>query len=150
VTETLLASIPIGPVVAGEIYTLALYGDLTNNSGASVNYTFRLRLAGVAGTLIVATAALAQAASANPHPWFAEIQILPVTPASANDFTASLKIGAAVTPVTTMGAPSELIAVNPSALALNVATSLTWTVQLGTANANANARLMGAALRKGI
>jgi hypothetical protein len=122
-----------------------VWGDILNTQG-NIAYTFRLRQGGVAGALIFDMAAQSLATNASPHNWSARILVIGVT-ATTVDVTMTHGLTAA-SAATRLAVPTIVNGVNPGVTGFNAATTLTVTAQLGTASANANARLLGYILRK--
>jgi hypothetical protein len=75
-TETVVASQAVPTTVAaGDIVRMTAYGDSSNNSGGSVNYTLKAILG---ATTVLTSNANAIVTSANRRQWMAEIEMLVV------------------------------------------------------------------------
>ena len=143
--ESSFGDVPVGPITAGQVYALDVWGDILN-SAANYGYTFRLRRGGLAGALIFDMAAQAIASNASPRNWSGRILLFGVD-ATTVDVSMTHGIGAA-SAANRMTSPTLVNGVNPSVTGFNAATTLTLTVQIATANVGANARLLGYVLRR--
>lgn len=143
--EAVLGDIPIAAIAAGQVFSLDVWGDILNTA-ANYGYIFRLRQGGLTGQLLFDMASQSIAANASPRNWSGRVILVGVD-ATTVDLTMTHGIGAASAP-SRMTAPTLVNGVSPSVTGFNVATTLTLTVQIATANAGANARLLGYFLRK--
>jgi hypothetical protein len=143
--ETGFGDIAIPAVEVGQVYTLELWGDILN-SASNYGYTFRFRQGGVAGQLLFDMAPQAISANASPRNWAG--RVLLVGTSSGIDVTMTHSISATPGAPSRMVAPTSVSGVNPGVTGFNAPTTLTLTVQIATANAQANARLLGYILRR--
>lgn len=131
--------------VAGETLRLRAAGSFLNSSGASVNYTVRLKLG---TTTIFATSAIAVSTSANRRRWTVDALIV-VEAAAAQRISALLAMTA--NSADTWGLPeSNFPRLGEGAATENlaVAKTLALTVQMGTAHASAESRITHALLER--
>jgi hypothetical protein len=143
--ESVLGDIPVPAITAGSVYSLDIWGDILNTA-ANYGYTFRLRQGGLGGQLLFDMAPQAIAANASPRNWSGRAFLMGVNSGVA-DATLTFGIGTASVP-SRMTAPTLVNGVSPSVSGFSAPTTLTLTVQIATANAGANARILGYFLRR--
>lgn len=136
VAETTLAThaIPTNPQ-AGDLFRFFLVGDLLNNSAAAVTYTFRFK---IGATTVITSNALSMTNGVNRRRWWVDGLI---TVVSLTDQRMGLEaaVAAASTTVLSLSAnTSSGAGFGTSAEDLSAGKNLVVTVQLGTADANAD------------
>ena len=140
VTEGDLVSltIPAGVVAAGDMVRITVGGDSLQNSGANVDYTYRFKLG---ATTVLATAVVAVTATASRRNWRCVVEIVFVTAASER-VSAAFSGSGGQTDTWKSGAttfPSGATGYGTAAVDTASAVVAKLTVQMGTANANADA-----------
>jgi hypothetical protein len=143
--EAVLCDVAVTPVLTNQVYALDIWGDILNTA-ANYGYTFRLRQGGLTGQLVFDMAPQAISSNASPRNWSGRILLFGVD-GTTTDVSMTHGIGTASAP-SRMTAPTIVNGVNPGVTGFNAATTLTLTVQMATANAGANARLLGYVLRR--
>jgi hypothetical protein len=130
----------------GDVLHLELEIDFLNNSGAAVNYTFQFAFG---STTALSTGVISMSAGANRRR--AHIDVWLYCRAAADEVMAVAIAASGATAAGTLGAVDTTVSRQGSALlgeALNAAKTLAAQVQLGTAAATIDCRVIGANLTK--
>lgn len=136
---------PAGIVAAGDILRFRAYGDMLNNSGSPVTYTWRFK---IGGTTVLATTATSFSASASRHKWSVDLDINAVSASSQRVGGTGLIISSGASDTWAAGASAAQFfvpygtAAEDSSAALNVI----LTCQLGTSVSTADVILHAASL----
>lgn len=148
-TETAVYSKSIagGDAAAATVFRLTAFGDFLNNTGVSVNFTFRLKFG---ATTVLATPVHAQNnGGADRGKWNLDV-ILVAESTTAQRIGARLLWGFPAADTWGSLTATNQIKVGTGTAAENTATAKTlqFTVQMGTASANADMRILGALLER--
>jgi hypothetical protein len=146
-TETTLVSltVPAAELMAGDVLTFGVGWDVLNNSGSSVNYTYRLKYGGVtvgqSSAVAVGTSVQRVGARGTFH------ILLPTlaTPRTWGEFTASFA-SSSFGGINT--AHSGVLIPSAPAVDFSTDTAVVFTCQMGTAASTADFRLVAASIRR--
>lgn len=135
-TATSLMTVSISGAIASDVYQFSAWGTRLNNTGAAVNYTVRLNLG---GTTYLQSAAYSLATSANRGRWElnGNLYVISTTTQELNASVLGTGTGSADTFQNFTGNASYIGNAAPT-IDLSTAKDLTFTVQMGTASANAD------------
>lgn len=145
-TDHYSKSIAGGDMPAGAMFRLVAWGDLINNSGGGIGYTYRVKLG---ATTVLATASFNVATSASRRKWTLEVWIL-------GESTTAQRIGGRLTVSDIPGGAETMPQAqtldfegsNTSAEDTSTAKTLALTVQMAVAGATVDSRLLGAVLER--
>ena len=126
---------------------LTVHGDLTNNTGGNVNYTFRGKL-GASTFYNSGNTATVIGASANPRGWRFTADIVNKNAYNAQVAWGCLEITPANATQGVIGAAAFLTSAPHATLAIDLAaaSTLVFSIQMGTASNNASFRIQAAIL----
>lgn len=135
-TETNLFSFSQAAVANTCMYRIRAGGTILNNSGAGVTYLLRFK---IGATTIFASVAVTRASDTATRKWTAEWLVNMVGAKTAQVVTGQFLTSSAGSQ-TWLGiaAGDQLIGTNTSTEDMSTAKTVAFTVQMGTANANAN------------
>lgn len=145
-TDLFSLTLPGGLVAAGDRILVTMIGDQLNNSAGTVTYTYRFK---IGATTVLATAAISFGTSANRRRWTATAEIA-IESATAQRVGALLSVSDANAPNwdTVSGTTpfNPFVGSNTSAEDTSTDKAVVLSVQMGTASASADCRLLAAAL----
>jgi hypothetical protein len=130
-------------VSANEHYRLFIWGDQLNNSGSPVTYTWRFK---VGATTVLASPGASRVTNANTRRWVTEIDFYIISTTSQQTVGKHLTSAADSGTFSIQGEAN--VGTTSSTEDFATAKNLVWSIQMGTANANAQVRLLGYQLEK--
>lgn len=146
-TETTLATLAVPTSApAASRYRFIIAGDILNNSAGAVNYTFKVKLG---ATTVLTASALSLANSATRRQFSVEGDVYVVAPASDQRVRAVAVVGTTSSNNFSMANINVGPGYGTAAEDLTAGKNLLFTVQLGTADANADCRVHLAVLSRG-
>lgn len=133
-TETAAASLtlPAGAVAAGDLVRLTLFGDYLNNSGGSVNYTYKVK---VGATTVMTSTTSTIPTTANRAKYKATVDIMIVSTTAQRVSALVNSTGAAATGFDVITASRCMVGYGTSAEDTSSSKTIQFTVTLNTANA---------------
>ncbi|MPZ13752.1 MAG: hypothetical protein GEU73_04910 [Chloroflexi bacterium] len=146
-TDLYSESIAGGDAEAGTVYRLWATGDVLNNSGGEVTYTLRVKFG---TTTVLESAAIGYGDSANRAEWLLDVVLYAVSPSAqrlSGHFVPSASQGQSWDQITGV-VPRQLVGYGTATEDTSTAKTLAFTVEMGTANANADMRLHAAVLER--
>ena len=136
-------SYSLSGVAANERYRLSIWGDQLNNSGSPVTYIYRFK---IGATSVLVSPTQSRVTATGTREWATEIDLYIISTTSqqvvGKHFTAAADAGTFST------SSDQYVGTSSATEDFATAKNIVWSIQMGTANANAQVRLLGYQLEK--